>query len=194
MTQSLGSRDHLLVALAGIEEKAQANVARSRQIEKRSQQIRAPLQGGDDLVTLVQLPRRLRSERQHPTLSPISQRWPPERIATLLGFVLTAPFSATVDTTKPPLSRGFSRNLPGKLPWALTGSNRRPLPCKGSALPTELNARAVGKRTRTGLVRRSRRAGGPRRSRPIVAKDRGIERSSVFYLENAQGIRRISRP
>ena len=28
--------------------------------------------------------------------------------------------------------------------WALTGSNRRHLPCKGSALPTELSARLSG--------------------------------------------------
>ena len=27
-------------------------------------------------------------------------------------------------------------------PWAMTGSNRRPSPCKGAALPTELIARA----------------------------------------------------
>jgi hypothetical protein len=30
----------------------------------------------------------------------------------------------------------------GKM-WAMTGSNRRPSPCKGAALPTELIARAV---------------------------------------------------
>ena len=39
--------------------------------------------------------------------------------------------------------RDHRKALPGKgfRPWAWTGSNRRPLPCKGSALPTELNAR-----------------------------------------------------
>ena len=37
-------------------------------------------------------------------------------------------------SSKPEPHRAFHR-------WALTGSNRRPLPCKGSALPTELNAR-----------------------------------------------------
>ncbi len=37
-------------------------------------------------------------------------------------------------SSKPRPHKGFRR-------WALTGSNRRPLPCKGSALPAELNAR-----------------------------------------------------
>lgn len=30
--------------------------------------------------------------------------------------------------------------------WMLTGSNRRPLPCKGNALPTELNIRITNLR------------------------------------------------
>ena len=35
--------------------------------------------------------------------------------------------------------------------WALTGSNRRPLPCKGSALPAELNALCFVSSPQTGI-------------------------------------------
>ena len=70
--------------------------------------------------------------------------------------------------------------IPMKPLWALTGSNRRPLPCKGSALPAELNALGtshcrrtpdgaaiprpysgsppLGRRTRQSSPRRDRRA------------------------------------
>ena len=34
----------------------------------------------------------------------------------------------------------LTKNLTAEKWWALTGSNRRHLPCKGSALPAELNA------------------------------------------------------
>ena len=37
--------------------------------------------------------------------------------------------------------------------WAMTGSNRRHLPCKGSALPTELIARAHAKRAHAKCAR-----------------------------------------
>jgi hypothetical protein len=48
---------------------------------------------------------------------------------------IASPGSATV--------RSYLRNPETKRNWALTGSNRRHLACKASALPTELSARAV---------------------------------------------------
>ena len=54
--------------------------------------------------------------------------------------------------------------------WALTGSNRRHLPCKGSALPTELSARADAVRGRCHLP--SRRAS----HRPTRGVRRGLRR------------------